>query len=1570
MGKISSLSKTCDSSAQKKHGHSTSSILDPELTNKLKQMNQLLHEGGTIQKLTEAYLKESLGEGYEEFRDLMEKYVGGDAKDGKRNSKNFLGVRTLQLMGEMVGVVSAAPSETGSSEVEVSRPPGLEKKDLVRISLPMDQEGLAEDGLSQLVLPLWNWVLDGVLRLGGMEKDKAQARADEILKKRWVRVGVIPALELLGLPGFARFLAPVLGVWGIPVGAFIFALIHLIHAPPGLTTKEKFTQFLVRWFAATLISSLLPVALASFDPESLSFFDKFAEYSKGSSGWNQALWAYAGHVIYNLVMPKPYQLVLADDDFQKLKREILKVNGIKRKKRSSDADLDRQLRELLTRSQGKALNTKIVQKILRVLDFTGGNAPAGRIANLVNEWNRKKLQMPKKIDTSAGIPPGSITYIAMANQSKEDFEKHLPDLEEARRKASEEGRRLVLILDNGGPARLSPADISGEYRSLLSLLPDEFIKTVEQIPDFIENVLKRHHFDFQLQAMRKAYESILNSGVVFNWVQKCVSDFEAMLMQWIAQTHTRVILEDIQFQDWLSGFWKEGRRTRALEYFFSTGLRTPEQSLQYFQWMDEVVSAWSVYATNRNRRIVEQVLEASQKGYAVILLYGAAHFGILEALQERGSPVIQGRSSANQRKLMQTGGVGGISARLAIGDEISEEEKQKVYLQEPVCSVLGKISRRLGKKNTVQVFEFIGAIASRWEEREILELAQRGYDESEGYVKGWLRDHGTPEERKFFSDTVALGKEPLQEARENFKTVFQDYVDFLSQGDELSDQLPDVFLALGNPDLRAFIEFANTWKGIRDERGLRIPIVIAAGRGRGTIPLIEKTIVHYEALGTLTPAEKKRLEKGITDESFLESDILKFCFEKEGILSKFDEPELIHIEEQPSRVTVDTLVNSKQGVERLFLGRSDLKVELVTSPPLLLRVGATAQKTFEGTGWQILKVKTYPMDLKGLSDTELIELAGYLAGYPEKYTRLYPSLNKWSELRGTQHEHNQNVVSVPLTDQDWQLLRNVQQAFQKYLEQISVRYDTEKNVLVEGGSYAHFDAQNRSDLEYPSQEMAQVNILLDGNPITITVTDGQFSVPDSDEKKALYRLLGIKADQEQEFLKKWGDFIRARAEDLEFETTTLADGEYTFYFGDEKHLKEGYDFRSPYGNCVGDGKFFVNLKHLTNIPQEHRQADWIYGTSHEAMHEMSKKGDELHGVLTYQDIEILRTGLVQDISLIENSDDFKTAFLETLSSESRLVKQMRDEDVSLVHRLLDSRSLYFLDLRQRVMLKFMGWLTDNDALIENRAFDDYLSRRDISDAEVLRTFADILDKYLRDHPRLSRNTLDVLIEELSLSIYEQRGGEIQRLALELRMMYGFAQTGVADQVQRMERLAGDTFTHKEGIVLNIRDGEVRALSEEAAGISEDSVTLDTSLRDALSLRDASVHVEVASSDLSPQEKMRWGLGAALSVKKLWSLKANLKKAIQGRITDLRVPLKFAFDVRSLENPERAQEVLAMVHFLRQMKIDARFFDAKGDVDKDQHGLKDSDFWPMTNQNDIAGNLVLVMGGEKDQIRVK
>ncbi|MCM8774984.1 MAG: glycosyltransferase [Candidatus Omnitrophica bacterium] len=283
----------------------------------------------------------------------------------------------------------------------------------------------------------------------------------------------------------------------------------------------------------------------------------------------------------------------------------------------------------------------------------------------------------------------------------------------------------------------------------------------------------------------------------------------------------------------------------------------------------------------------------------------------------------------------------------------------------------------------------------------------------------------------------------VREDTKRLRRLGQRYVNRLSEAEGLSGNLPDIFVLLGNPWPKTFIEFAGKWKEIFRDQGRGIPIVITGGRGRGTRPLIQRTLEYYG--NALDAPSRRLLERGLAAEDVTEADVIELILKRE---IKELSPDLVRKELVPSHTTAENFQSGKMQVEEIVTQRGlhHPTIALVTAPPLLLRILPTANKLWEGNiqseGWQIKRFRTYDVNLDELPEDELIEIIGYLAGYPEKYITHYPDLNRYSEFRGTQAQFNPNVKTVPLTEEDWHLLAEVQKEFEALLDRRDLRYDS------------------------------------------------------------------------------------------------------------------------------------------------------------------------------------------------------------------------------------------------------------------------------------------------------------------------------------------------------------------------------------------------------------------------------------------------------------------------------------------------------------------------------------------------
>jgi len=319
-------------------------------------------------------------------------------------------------------------------------------------------------------------------------------------------------------------------------------------------------------------------------------------------------------------------------------------------------------------------------------------------------------------------------------------------------------------------------------------------------------------------------------------------------------------------------------------------------------------------------------------------------------------------------------------------------------------------------------------------------------------------------------DTLASLLLPLKTIiRNELVQAVQGYINLLSEteGDDFIQNPPDVFLVLGQPDMRVYVNFAKKWKAIKENSGREVPVVVAGGWGRGTAPLITRTIERY---GDRIDSRSREwmlqsLNNEISEENkkITEADVVKIIFGIEGV-------KVTAIEEKKngkgSTKTLENFLFSKKPIAAIFGNKVKPSVAIVTRPDLLLRAFATASGEWLSeaeNGWQIKRFSTYDIDAGALSDSELIELAGYSAGYPQKYLNYFEGTPYYynyqnSEIRGVTKEFNGSVAKIPdsspVSDELAEYVRKgvplrdeVKTRLEKYLDTGDVVIDLEKNTL-------------------------------------------------------------------------------------------------------------------------------------------------------------------------------------------------------------------------------------------------------------------------------------------------------------------------------------------------------------------------------------------------------------------------------------------------------------------------------------------------------------------------------------------
>lgn len=279
-------------------------------------------------------------------------------------------------------------------------------------------------------------------------------------------------------------------------------------------------------------------------------------------------------------------------------------------------------------------------------------------------------------------------------------------------------------------------------------------------------------------------------------------------------------------------------------------------------------------------------------------------------------------------------------------------------------------------------------------------------------------------------------------ARSRLTNMAQPFVDFLSEADQM-DGRPDVFVVSGSNDLKTYVEFARTWKKF----GSNIPVVVAGGRGSGTIGLIRKCLVSYGE--RLTADQTKLLEEALgSSSSTTERDILlKVVFPQEGIPDS--DGGWFHEETRPSRNTEENMRNVAETAESLLRDNPNASVALVNTPIVLLRQSLNATQIWNDEGgrqWRIRRFPTYNPILAEMDDNDLFETLFRLVGSPDP--------NRWDstfkgELNGVRPGARAIPNSFDIDFSRWErVIEQTLQYFKDYVQMRDVQWDPDLKLLI------------------------------------------------------------------------------------------------------------------------------------------------------------------------------------------------------------------------------------------------------------------------------------------------------------------------------------------------------------------------------------------------------------------------------------------------------------------------------------------------------------------------------------------
>jgi len=296
------------------------------------------------------------------------------------------------------------------------------------------------------------------------------------------------------------------------------------------------------------------------------------------------------------------------------------------------------------------------------------------------------------------------------------------------------------------------------------------------------------------------------------------------------------------------------------------------------------------------------------------------------------------------------------------------------------------------------------------------------------------------------TDKVQTEADRLERRRrylESLRRAMAAYLPLISRSDELTSA-PDAFVLLGNPDLKTFVSFAAQWK----ERFEGTPIVLAGGQGRGTRPLLTRTLSSYglseAVLLSAINSQRRDLQKPELSSlaQVLETDILRFVLIREGIPAS-----VLSDERKPSTRSAENFEFTLD----VLAGLKASRVAVVSWPPLLGRLRPTSMNVWSrdprSRSWKTMYFKSYEIDPSAVSAEELVELAGYTAGYPAEYAEQF-GLNAGNELKGI-YDQTGLLTRQPaaMSDDEKEKLQAVQSALADYLKETPMVFNPLLNHL-------------------------------------------------------------------------------------------------------------------------------------------------------------------------------------------------------------------------------------------------------------------------------------------------------------------------------------------------------------------------------------------------------------------------------------------------------------------------------------------------------------------------------------------
>ena len=334
---------------------------------------------------------------------------------------------------------------------------------------------------------------------------------------------------------------------------------------------------------------------------------------------------------------------------------------------------------------------------------------------------------------------GLITVISMIHSDPKDLERHYSDILAARDAAH--GKPFVLLRDFAGVGLSDAND------------PD---RTADDLIDSSEEKARRGDRSDLNKMEQKVTDQLRNlkaraeAGEIAEGDLDPYEKFFQPFEQWAKDNNISIVLEDITYPLWKDFQWGSGRIRRAKRLANSRGFLWPGDRALFHRWMHEGYVRKAQKVRDRDRNVIAQASEFSKRGYAVALIMGVGHEGLVEALQSLGHEVTTGSDNVTEQELKA---IPDVFARMNRDEVLPRAEENRLHLQDYALDWLTKKARQAGRRESVGVLGVqLGPIAFRWTEEECVQLAEAAsVGRGLRCIEAWLASHPlTDSERQFF----------------------------------------------------------------------------------------------------------------------------------------------------------------------------------------------------------------------------------------------------------------------------------------------------------------------------------------------------------------------------------------------------------------------------------------------------------------------------------------------------------------------------------------------------------------------------------------------------------------------------------------------------------------------------------------------------------------------------------------------------------------------------------------------------------------------------------------------------